>query len=124
MLKVWSPVDKKEAGLPSTNRFYLINFAFKCLPTFSIHFGSFNREDFLIGEKTKGQCEVAYMWKCERWTRVEMNLTWYAMPVEFIAIEQTNMSLSDAWMGSSERLNSDILFLEYLRNDVKWMHIY
>lgn len=29
------------------------------------------------------------------------------MPVEFIAIEQTNMSLSDASMGSSERLNSD-----------------
>lgn len=38
-----------------------------------------------------------------------MNLTWYAMPVEFVAIEQTNMSLSDASMGSSERLNSEIL---------------
>lgn len=30
------------------------------------------------------------------------------MPVEFIAIEQTNMPLSDASMGSFERLNSGI----------------
>lgn len=79
------------------------------MSSISTHFSSFNREDDSIGEKTKGQCEVAYMWKCERWTRVEMNLTWYAMPVEFVAIEQTNMSLSDASMGSSERLNSEIL---------------
>lgn len=47
--------------LKIANRFYLINFALKCLPAISTHFSSFNREDDSIGEKTKGQCEVAYM---------------------------------------------------------------